>query len=567
MKKYQRINVWITIFIFFLVSIQALFAEEFQPATGYNGMVVSEDAIASQVGLNILRKGGNAVDAAVAVAFTLAVTFPNAGNIGGGGFMMVRTKNNNIFALDYREKAPLKASKDMYLDADGNVVENESLLGYKSAGVPGTVAGLVAAYKKFGSLPWRELVKPAIQLATKGFVIDAYKEESLLQAMPKLMLFSSSQKVFFPGGVAPKEGERLIQKDLANTLQRIADKGRDGFYKGQTARLLVSAMKKNTGLITQSDLDAYTAKWREPIHFTYRDNDLYVMPLPSSGGILMAEIFNVLEAYNLAEIGFNSSNLIHLWVEAERQAYADRAEFMGDDDFVDVPVKKLISKKYGAYIRNKINVYQARSSETVGPSKEWMKESKETTHFSIVDKWGNAVSNTYTLNAGYGSKAVVEGAGFLLNDEMDDFSAKPGAYNLYGLLGSYANQIEPGKRMLSSMTPTIVTRHDSLIMAVGSPGGSRIITSVAQTISNVIDFKMNMRRAIEAPRFHSQWRPDVIYLEHFGFNRDVRNALRGMGHKIEEKFPLGSVQGVLRHPNGKLEGWSDPRRNGHAFGY
>jgi len=553
--------------LFFLSLFQVSFAGEFQPATGFDGMVASEDAIASQVGLNILRKGGNAIDAAVAVAFTLAVTFPNAGNIGGGGFMMIRTRDNKVLALDYREKAPKAASRDMYLDADGNVIEGASILGYKSVGVPGTVAGMAAAYKKFGTLPWKELIKPAIRLAARGFIIDAYKHESLEHARPKLMLFPASQKIFFPNGQTPGEGERLIQKDLAASLQRIADNGRDGFYKGKTARLLVRAMKKNKGLITQADLDAYDAKWREPVHFTYRDNDLWVMPLPSSGGIVMAEIFNTLEAFNLKELGFNSSNLIHLWVEAERQAYADRAEFMGDADFVDVPVKKLISKKYGAYIRSQIDVYRARSSENVGPNKEWMKESKETTHFSIVDKWGNAVSNTYTLNAGYGSKAVVEGAGFILNDEMDDFSAKPGAYNLYGLLGSYANQIEPEKRMLSSMTPTIVTRHDSLIMAVGSPGGSRIITSVAQTISNVLDFNMNMRRAIEAPRFHSQWKPDVIYLEHFGFNTDVRNALKGMGHKLEEKFPLGSVQGVLRRPNGKLEGWSDPRRNGHAFGY
>lgn len=567
MRKYIKLIVLVTLFVFVSGSFQSGFTQGFQPSTGFNGMVASEDAIASQVGLNILRKGGNAVDAAIAVGFTLAVTFPNAGNIGGGGFMMIRTDDNKIFALDYREKAPKSASKDMYLDADGKVIEGESLLGYKSAGVPGTVAGLAEAYRKFGSLPWEELVKPAIRLATRGFILDAYKENSLLAARTKLSLFPSSKKVFFPEGKVPKAGERLVQKDLAASLQRIAEKGRAGFYKGKTAHLLVAAMKKNKGLITQADLDAYTAKWREPVHFTYRQNDVYVMPLPSSGGIVMAEIFNVLEKFDLTSLGFNSSNLIHLWVEAERQAYADRAEFMGDADFVDVPVKKLISKEYGAYIRGQINMYHARSSQDVGPNKEWVRESKETTHFSIVDKWGNAVSNTYTLNAGYGSKAVVEGAGFLLNDEMDDFSAKPGSYNLYGLLGSYANQIEPEKRMLSSMTPTIVTRHDSLLLVVGSPGGSRIITSVAQTISNVIDHHMNMRRAIEAPRFHSQWKPDVIYLEQFGFSRDVQNALSGMGHVLEQKYPLGSVQGVLVLPGGKLEGWSDPRRNGHAFGY
>ncbi len=549
-----------------LFLIQTLWATEFQPEYGEKGMVVSEDPLATAIGLQVLKDGGNAVDAAVAVGFAMAVSYPTAGNIGGGGFMVIRLADGKVYTLDYRETAPAAAHKDVYLDAGGNVIKDASLLGYKAAGTPGTVAGLQEAFKRFGSRPWRDLLAPAVKLAREGFKLSRHKTASINARREYFNLFPSSRKIFTRDGQPFEPFDLLVQKDLAATLERIAKEGADDFYRGTTARLIAEDMKRNGGMITLKDLKNYKAKWREPLHFNYRDYDIYSMPLPGSGGIVMAEIFNTLEPFKLGAFKVNSSDLMHLWVESERQAYADRAVFMGDADFVDVPVKKLISKKYAAYIRGQIDLFHARNSDEVAANEAWMKESLETTHFSIVDQWGNAVSNTYTLNSGYGAKAVVEGAGFLLNNEMDDFSIKPGVPNQYGLVGSYANQIDPGKRMLSSMTPTIVTRHDTLFMVVGAPGGSRIITAVAQTISNVIDHGYNIRTAIESPRFHHQWKPDVVFLEEPGFTDDTITRLRGKGHEIRFVKSLASVQGILIQ-NGLIEGWSDPRRDGKAMGY
>ncbi len=552
--------------LIFLFLIQTLWATEFQPEYGEKGMVVSEDPLATAIGLQVLKDGGNAIDAAVAVGFAMAVSYPTAGNIGGGGFMVIRLANGKVYTLDYRETAPAAAHKDVYLDAKGNVIEDASLLGYKAAGTPGTVAGLQEAFKRFGSRPWRNLLAPSIKLAREGFKLSRHKTASINARREYFNLFPSSRKIFTRDGQPFEPFDLLVQKDLAATLERIAKEGADDFYRGTTARLIAEDMKRNGGMITLKDLKNYKAKWREPLHFNYRGYDIYSMPLPGSGGIVMAEIFNTLEPFKLSAFKVNSSDLMHLWVESERQAYADRAVFMGDADFVDVPVKKLISKKYAAYIRGQIDLFHARNSDDVAASEAWMKESFETTHFSIVDQWGNAVSNTYTLNSGYGAKAVVEGAGFLLNNEMDDFSIKPGVPNQYGLVGSYANQIDPGKRMLSSMTPTIVTLHDTLYMVVGAPGGSRIITAVAQTISNVIDHGYNIRTAIESPRFHHQWKPDVVFLEEPGFTDDTITRFRGKGHEIRYVKSLASVQGILIQ-NGLIQGWSDPRRDGKAMGY
>ncbi len=552
--------------ITFLLVARLLWATEFQPVFAEKGMVVSEDPLATAVGLQVLKNGGNAIDAAVAVGFALAVTYPTAGNIGGGGFMVIRLADGKVYTLDYRETAPAAAHKDVYLDDEGNVVKDASLLGYKAAGTPGTVAGLEAAFKRFGTKPWKELLHPAIRYAEKGYPLSRHKTASINSRLEYFNLFPSSKKIFTRNGEPFEPFDMLVQKDLAATLKRIAGHGAADFYRGETARLIVRDMERNRGMITLADLKGYKVKWREPVHFTYRDFDIFSMPLPASGGIVMAEIFNTLEPFDLGAFNVNSSDLIHMWVESERQAYADRAVFMGDVDFVQVPVKKLISKKYAEYIRSQIDFFHARSSDDVAANEAWMKESFETTHFSIVDQWGNAVSNTYTLNSGYGAKAVVEGAGFLLNNEMDDFSIKPGVPNQYGLIGSFANQIDPRKRMLSSMTPTIVTHNDSLFMVVGAPGGSRIITAVAQTISNVIDHGYNIRTAIESPRFHHQWKPDVVFLERPGFTDDTIIELQGKGHKVRYVKSLASVQGILIK-KGLIQGWSDPRRDGKAMGF
>ncbi|WP_456443850.1 gamma-glutamyltransferase [Caldithrix abyssi] len=561
MKNRWLLFILLTSIVFWL---DPLVAQNFSPVKAKRAMVVTADRLASEAGVEVLKKGGNAVDAAVAVAFTLAVTYPNAGNLGGGGFMLIRTPENQIFALDYREKAPLKATRDMYLDAQGNVIPEASLIGYRASGVPGTVYGLWEAHKRFGKLRWNELLKPAIRYASKGFLLNAYQAGLLNWGRIKFEKFPSSKRIFMKEEGAFEEGDKLVQKDLAAVLKRIARKGVEDFYRGKTARLIAADMRRNGGLITLEDLAQYRAVWREPVLIDYRGYKVYSMPLPSSGGILLAEILNTIEKFNVQALGLNSYRYIHLLTEIERQAYRDRAIYLGDPDFVSAPVEKLISKQYADSIKARLSLLTAGRSQ---PQKLTVaEESTQTTHFSIVDEQGWAVSNTYTLNGNYGSGVVIEGTGILMNNEMDDFSIKPGHPNMFGLVGSRANAIEPGKRMLSSMTPTIVLRNDSLFMVLGSPGGSKIITSVAQVLINVIDFKLNIRRAVEAPRFHHQWLPDQIFLENYGFSRDAIHNLHAAGYRTSFVESMGLVQAILVKDN-IYQGWSDPRGPGMAKGF
>lgn len=536
--------------------------------SGKSGVVSTADKYATKVGLEVLKNGGNAIDAAVAVGFTLAVTYPQAGNIGGGGFMMIYLPDDKIYALDYREKAPSLSYKNMYLNENGEIIENASLEGYLASGVPGTVSGLYEAHRKFGSLEWSDLLEPSIRLAQEGFVIDRHTEKSLGYAYELFLKYPSTAEIFTKNSKKYAEGDTLVQTDLANTLKIISRKGKSGFYKGEIAELIHNDMIQNKGLMSFDDLANYESIWRQPIEFNYRNHKIYSVPPPSSGGIILAEILNTLENINIAEIGVSSSNLIHFWAEADKLAYADRSEYLGDMDFIDIPVEKLISKKYAKSLFRNINPIYSTSSSKIGNSDFNYQESKETTHFSIVDKWGNAVSNTYTLNGSFGSGVVIKGTGILMNNEMDDFSIKVGAANMYGLTGSQANEIAPNKRMLSSMTPTIITRGDSLFMLLGTPGGATIITSVAQVISNVIDHKLNIRNAVELSRFHHQWLPDEIKYEENKFSIDVLNNLKNKGHKLKPVDSIGDIQAIIWNDKyAEWQGWSDPRGNGLTEGY
>ncbi len=547
-----------------LLSVQVI-AQPFAPVRATHGMVVTADSLASEIGFKILKKGGNAVDAAVAVAFTLAVTFPNAGNIGGGGFMLIRTPQNKVLALDYRERAPLLASKDMYLDSTGAVIEGASLIGYQACGVPGTVYGLWAAHQRFGRLKWKDLLQPAIELAQKGFALNQFQARLLNSARELFNRFPATAKIFVARDSSGfRAGDRLVQKDLASTLKRIAKSGIKDFYQGKTADLIAKDMAAHGGLITKKDLRQYRSVWRKPIRIQYRGFTIFSMPLPSSGGIVLGELLNTLSFFDVKQLGHNSSQYIHLLTEIERHIYRDRAHYLGDADFVQVEVERLLSRAHADSIRNNLSLLTAGKS--VPDFQPLPEESKETTHFSIVDARGWAVSNTYTLNGNYGSGVVIEGTGILMNNEMDDFSIKPGHPNMFGLVGSQANAIAPGKRMLSSMTPTIVTRNDSLRLVLGSPGGSTIITTVAQVLINAIDFKMNIRRAVEAPRFHHQWLPDVVFLEKNGFSRDTIHNLENLGYRISFTDYLGLVQAIQVEKHG-LFGWSDPRGTGLVKGY
>ncbi len=556
------------LFYFIILSLAVISKSSlaFEPVKASKAMVVSADVYATEAAFDVLRAGGNAVDAAVTTAFTLAVTYPNAGNLGGGGFMMFRDTNNKIYALDFREKAPGFARRDMYLDARGYVIDSASTLGYRAAGVPGTVRGLWQAHQRFGTMPWKTLLQAAIRLAEKGFVLDEDHARRLSAAVNYFNRFPSSKKIFTKNGQPFQEGDVLVQADLAWTLKRIAREGAEDFYSGEIAKRLSADVQVNHGAITFSDLQAYRAVWRIPVKTTYRGYTIYSMPPPSSGGVLLVEILNTLEQFPLNHIGHNNSRSMHLWIETERQAYADRSQWLGDPDFSKLPFRFLMSKTYAQTIRRNLNLLTAGDSEKVFPGKPYGHESDQTTHFSVVDSAGNAVSLTYTLNGYYGCKAVAEGTGILLNNEMDDFSIKPGYPNMFGLVGSEANAIAPHKRMLSSMTPTIVLKGDSLFMALGSPGGSKIITNVAQVISNVIDFKMNIRQAIESPRFHHQWKPDSVFLETDRFSLDTIQALENLGYKLVFKTYMGYVQGI-KIENGKCTGWADPRSNGQAAGF
>lgn len=532
-------------------------------------MVVSAHPLASEVGKEILQKGGNAVDAAIAVQFALAVVYPGAGNIGGGGFMVARMADGEVATLDYREKAPLNGHRDMYLGEDGNVVRGLSTRGHLAAGVPGSVAGFEAAHKKFGKLPWADLVQPAIDIAANGWELTKKEASKLNSNRKNFIEYNTVAPSFFlaPEDTKWEEGDTVSIPDLASTLERVRDNGRDGFYKGETAKLIVEEMKRGGGLISLKDLEEYQAQWREPIQTSYRGYEITSMPPPSSGGIALVQLLQSVEPYDLNSWGFHSKEAIHLIVEAERRAYADRAAHLGDPDFYSVPREGLLKKSYQADRMKDFNPDKSSRSADVSAGAPAPGESEETTHLSVVDGDGNAVSVTTTLNGGMGSKVFVGKAGFLLNNEMDDFSVKPGEPNMYGLVGGEANSIQPGKRMLSSMTPSIVAKEGKLFMVVGTPGGSTIITSVFQTIINVIDFEMGMQEAVSAPRFHHQWLPDVVAFEKAGADSTLLANLGAMGHEFVTRGGIGRVDAILVMPDGRLEGGADPRGDDAARGY
>ena len=531
------------------------------PIWAENGMVASQEAVATQIGVDVLKRGGNAVDAAVAVGFALAVTLPQAGNLGGGGFMIVHdAASGETVAIDYREKAPAAASRDMFLDAAGNADPNLSRWSGLAVGVPGTVAGLALALERYGTLSLADAIAPAIRLAEEGVTVTPDLADSLKANEEELKKWPSSAKIFFNAeGAAYEPGDRLVQADLAKSLKAIAAGGPSAFYEGETARLIAAEMERSGGLITTEDLSAYEAAVREPVTGTYRDHEIVSMPPPSSGGVHIIQILNILEEFPLGFLGHNSADTIHLMAEAMKLAYADRSEYLGDSDFVDVPVAGLTSKDYAATLRGKISRNRATASATIKPNDPLPYESDQTTHFSVVDKDGNAVANTYTINFSYGMGLVAEGTGILLNNEMDDFSAKPGVPNAYGLIGGDANAVEPGKRPLSSMSPTIVLKDGEVFLVTGSPGGSRIITTVLQVIMNVIDHGMNVAEASVAPRVHHQWLPDELRIEE-GLSLDTLRLLEQKGHVVRVQEAMGSTHSILRREDGALFGASDPRR-------
>lgn len=531
-----------------------------------SAMVVCARPEASAIGINIMKQGGNAFDAMIATHLALAVAYPFAGNIGGGGFMVFRTKDGQTGALDFREKAPLAASKNMYLDKNGNVIKGKSTLGAMSVGIPGSVAGLFAVHQKYGSLPFTKLIQPAIDIAKKGLVVTK-KQARSLNHYRQYFAKANDHTIFLDKEW--REGDTIKYVKLAETLERIRDKGEAGFYKGKTADMLVNYVQKLGGIITKKDLKLYKAQWRDAIEFTYKDLKIISMSPPSSGGICDAQIFKAIEPYNIASFGHNSVKAIQLITEAERRAFADRSFYLGDPDFVKIPVDTLISAHYAQRRMADFSWDKATPSSEVKHGSIIGYESDETTHYSIVDKMGNAVAVTTTLNGAFGSKVFVSDGGFFLNNEMDDFSSKPGTPNMFGLIGAEANSIRPQKRMLSSMTPTVVEKDGQLYMVVGSPGGSTIITSVMQTILNVYEFKMGMQEAVNAPRFHHQWLPDVIIMEPKGFDSMKIAKLKDKGYHINQGRTriIGKVDAILRLPNGQLEGGADYRGDDKAAGY
>jgi gamma-glutamyltranspeptidase/glutathione hydrolase len=543
----------------------------FHPVISELGMVVSQEAIASQVGADILEAGGNAIDAAVATGFALAVTLPRAGNLGGGGFMMVYlAKENKTIAIDYREMAPLSADRDMFLDSKGDVDNAKARFSAQSAGVPGTVAGLLHALEQYGTLSISEILKPAIKLASQGFIVNHDLADSLRLGSKRLYQHAASKNYFYKEeGEYYLPSELLVQSDLGSTLKRISEQGSSGFYKGKTADLIVSQMQRSGGLISHQDLANYKVVERDPVCGSYQQYSLCAMPPPSSGGIHLIQMLNILENFDLKQMGHNSAAYLHHLIEAMRSAYADRSLYLGDPDFTPVPTNQLIDKAYARSLSTEINSNKSRRSKDVYPGLDkWVasqpNESEETTHYSTWDKQGNIVSNTYTLNFAYGSGIAVEGAGFLLNNEMDDFSAKPGSANGYGLIGGIANAIQPKKRPLSSMTPTILfDSNNNPILATGTPGGSTIITIVMQMILNTIEFNMGVAEATAAPRIHHQWLPDTVSYEN-GISIDSLNILSVMGHNTSPKARvLGSTQSISQKGD-NLEGSADSRRQGAA---
>jgi gamma-glutamyltranspeptidase/glutathione hydrolase len=544
-----------------------------EPVRAKHGIVASTNEVASRVGVDVMKRGGNAVDAAIAVAFALAVTHPAAGNLGGGGFMMIRLKNGKTTAIDYREMAPAAATRNVYLDRNDNLIEGEggSLVGYRAAGVPGTVRGMELALKKYGSgkLSWAQLIEPARQLAN-GFPVTYTLARSLRGNGDYLSRYPETKRIYLNAGKFYDEGDIFHQPDLAATFARLQRFGPNDFYNGQTARLIVDDVTRHHGLITLSDMNGYQAKERQPLRGRYRGYEVISMPPPSSGGAVLLEMLNILEGYDLSKFDSASSERYHLMTEAMRRAFADRAEFMGDTDFVKVPIAGLIDKSYAAKLRKSINPAHASTSVEVSAGQPAGYESEETTHFTVVDAEGNAVANTYTLNNSYGSAAVAKGTGIILNDEMDDFAAKPGTANMYGLIQGERNAVAAYKRPLSAMTPTFVLRKDgSLWFTVGSPGGPTIINTVLCVISNVVDYDMDIQQAVDFPRIHHQWLPDELVFEPYGLSGDTQKTLLALGHKLAKPRYLGDAEGIMIEvKTGMRLGATDPRRSdGLAVGY
>jgi gamma-glutamyltranspeptidase/glutathione hydrolase len=555
-----------------------------EPVRARRAMVASTSRLASEVGSDVMKRGGNAVDAAIAVAFALAVVYPAAGNLGGGGFMLLRLKDGKTTAIDYREMAPGAAHRNVFQDEKGKLIKGEgsSTIGYRAAGVPGTVAGMDLALKRYGTgkLNWTQLIEPARRLALSGFTLTHSLARGMSENRERLELYEDSRRIFLNRGSLYKQGDVLRQAELAATLARLQKGGAREFYEGETARLIVEDMKRHRGLITRKDLRDYVAKERAPLRTTYRGNEIITMPPPSSGGVVLIEMLNMLEGYNLREMGWASARKVHLMTEVMRRAFADRAEYMGDADFVKVPVSGLIDKTYARRLRSTINLERATPSSEVRAGKPQGYESGETTHFTVVDTEGNVVSNTYTLNDSYGAAVVAKGTGILLNNEMDDFAAKPGEKNYYGLVQGENNAVAPRKRPLSSMTPTIVLQANGKVwFAVGSPGGPRIINAVLQIVTNIIDHEMSIQQAIDAPRLHHQWLPDDLIYEPYGLSPDTLRALQSMGHSLKlttEKETktgsqlryMGDAQGILiEEGTGIRLGASDQRNEGVPVGF
>ena len=522
------------------------------------GMVTTQHYIATKVGEDILKNGGNAYDASIAISFALAVVLPRAGNIGGGGFMVIHDRDSNQnYSIDYREKAPKLSSKNMYLDKYGVAIPDKSTLGYLSSGVPGTVAGMWAVHQKFGSLPWSELLEPAINLASRGFTISPYMSDMLIKYNKKLSVFKETQRIFqkqYPNF----DGEMFVQTDLSNTLSTIAKHGRDGFYKGEIAEKISKDMAINGGIITKDDLASYQPVWRDPLVSNYRNVSIVTMPPPSSGGVHIIQMLNILENFDLSSVKHNSKEYINILGEVMKYAYSDRSKYLGDPDYYNVPIKKLSSKEYGEKLYNQIKIGHQIPSTKILPGKYIDTESYETTHFSVVDNLGNVVSSTYTLNSSFGSGVVIKGTGILMNNEMDDFSISPGVPNQYGLIGAEANEIMPAKRPLSSMTPTIGFKNDNFFFTTGSPGGAKIISAVLQSILNMVDYDMNVEEATKASRIHHQWQPDILQIE-FGIEEDTKQWLLNAGYNIKIIQPQTNIQ-LIMSKDDTYYGYGDFRR-------